>query len=156
VIEHAGPSDVRPSRGMQSTVEFPFDCRQMFDLVADIERYPDFVPGWQSVEICGRSESKMEVRQVVQVAGFQFAFESVATLERPRRIMISARKGVFDVFEIVWQFDGGARGCRVTLETNLALRSRLLQTVSVPVLARQHREIVCWFEREAKQRYEGG
>jgi len=125
----------------------------MFDLVADIERYPEFVPGWQSVEISGRSETMMEVRQVVRVAGFRFAFDSVAMLERPRRITIVARKRVFEVFEIVWEFDGGARGCRVTLTTHVALRNRLLQTVSVPVLARQHREIVRCFEHEAKRRY---
>ena len=141
---------------MQSTVEFPFDCRRTFDLVADIERYPEFVPGWLSVEICRRAETTIEVRQVVRAAGVRLAFESVATLEPPHRIVIAARKGVFDVFEIEWHFDGGSRGCRVTLKTRVALRNRLLQAVLVPVLERQHREIVRSFEREAKRRYGSG
>lgn len=141
---------------MQSTVELPFGCRQTFDLVADIERYPDFVPGWHSVEICRRSESTIEVRQVVEAAGFRFAFESVATLERPQRITIAARKGPFKAFEIQWRFEPGSRGCRVTLETRVTPSNGLLQAVLVPMLARQHREVVRCFELEAKRRYGRG
>jgi ribosome-associated toxin RatA of RatAB toxin-antitoxin module len=48
---------------MQSTAEFRFDCQRMFDLVADIERYPDFVPGWRSAVVRRRTKSTMDVHQ---------------------------------------------------------------------------------------------
>jgi coenzyme Q-binding protein COQ10 len=137
---------------MQSTAEFHFDCQQMFDLVADVERYPDFVPGWRLVDVRRRTEKTMEVHQVVQVAGFNFAFDSSTTLDPPRRITITADKGIFDLFEIDWQFQGGAGGCCVTLQIQVAMRNKILEAVLAPLLAQQQREIIHSFEVEAERR----
>jgi coenzyme Q-binding protein COQ10 len=139
--------------GMQSTAEFRFDCQQMFDLVADVERYPDFVPGWRRVDVRRGTGKTMEVHQVVQVAGFNFAFDSSTTLDPPRRITIAADKGMFDLFEIDWQFQGCAGGCSVTLHIRVAMRNKILEAVLAPLLAQQQREIMRSFELEAERRY---
>ena len=127
----------------------------MFELVADIERYPDFVPGWRFVEVRRRTERTMEVHQVVQMAGVRLAFESLATLEPPRRITIAADTGVFEAFGIEWHFGACSGGCNVTLETRVAMRNGVLQAVLAPVLARQHRAIIRCFELEAERRHGG-
>ncbi|HHO68225.1 MAG TPA: hypothetical protein ENK12_04245, partial [Gammaproteobacteria bacterium] len=48
------------------TATLSFDCRQLFELVADIERYPDFLPGWRSARVLAREGGRLHVEQVVQ------------------------------------------------------------------------------------------
>jgi coenzyme Q-binding protein COQ10 len=121
--------------------------------VADIERYPDFVPGWRSAVVRRRTESTMEVYQIVQLAGFNLAFDSLTTLEPPRRITVSADTGVFDLFQIDWHFHECAEGCRVTLQIGVAMRNKIIEAVLAPLLAQQHREIMRCFEIEAERRH---
>lgn len=138
---------------MDSTTEFRFDCQRMFELVADIERYPDFVPGWRFVEVRERSERAMEVHQVVQLAGLDLAFDTSTVLDPPRSITVTADAGMFDLFRIEWRFQGCADGCRVTLQIGIAMRNKLIGTMLAPLLARQQREIMRCFEVEAGRRH---
>lgn len=77
----------------------------MFEFIADIERYPDFLPGWSFVAIRRRTEATMDVHQVIRMAGIRLAFESSATLERPTHITIVTESGIFKSSEIEWRFE---------------------------------------------------
>ena len=47
----------RGSVGIKTHATSPYDCDQMFALVADIEHYPDFLPDWRSAHIREKTES---------------------------------------------------------------------------------------------------
>ncbi len=142
---------------MKTRATSRYDCGQIFALVADIEHYPDFLPYWRSAHIREKTETTILAHQVIRVAGLDLAFDSCATLQQPLQITIAAEGGIFRLFEMHWWFCSCTNnGCDVHLETRLALRNRILEAVISPVLARQQRQIVRYFELEADRRYGRG
>ncbi len=82
-----------------------YERERLFALVSDIERYPEFVPGYRSVFVHRREDRRLYVTQTVSVLGWTSTFDSVATLDPPRVIRIETRPSGFRFMEIVWSFD---------------------------------------------------
>ncbi len=76
----------------------------MFDLVADIERYPDFVPGYVRARVIDRRDETLLVDQIVGLMGVHYGFRSVATLGRPERLRVRSSDRPFRHLEIDWRF----------------------------------------------------
>jgi len=120
-------------------------CEQLFDLAADIERYPDYLPGWQSARIVERVGNRLRVEQQLGLPLFGHSFVSTALLEGPDRVTIQSNDGPFSKLHIEWHFEQLAQGrCRVTLRleyqlTSLALKvlaDQLFQVVAADVIER--------------------
>jgi coenzyme Q-binding protein COQ10 len=88
---------------------------QMFDLVADVERYPEFVPLCKSLKIRQRTphENGTEVIVADMTVSFklvQESFTSRVTLDRPNlKIMVEYLRGPFSNLENRWTFEPKAR-----------------------------------------------
>jgi coenzyme Q-binding protein COQ10 len=103
---------------------------QLFDLAADIERYPEFLPGYFATRVTKREGNVYFSDQVVGFGTFRKRFGSKTELSYPGRIDVTSGDRLFRRFNITWYFDalpGG--GCRVTLDVDLELRSRLVQDI---------------------------
>ncbi len=91
-------------------------AQQMFDLVNDIERYPEFMPGCKSARIISRSESELEGELTLAKAGMQQTFTTRNTLSSPDRIDMALVSGNFRNFSAHWQFQALASdACKVSL-----------------------------------------
>ena len=126
----------------------------MFDLVADVESYPDFLPWVAEAGIIRRADKRVWVDLTIGTGFIRRRFASVAELERPKRIDIVSHDRLFDYFEQSWLFepaaDGGAIvGCRVAVR----LRSRLLQAVMGAQFDQAASVLVDAFRRRARQIY---
>lgn len=97
----------------ERTRELPYRPDQMFDLVADVERYPEFVPGYREVRIQGRNGNHLTVEQRVEMGPRTVRFTSVATLERPEHLHIRSTDSPFSELEVDWRFLGTDEGTRV-------------------------------------------
>jgi coenzyme Q-binding protein COQ10 len=106
----------------------PYTARQVFDLVADVEKYPDFIEWFVAARIRHRNGNVLEVHQVVRFAGLRRAFTTQAILDPPRRIVITTSDPPFRSFDQRWTFtpatDGGTT---VEYETTVEMRSGFLQ-----------------------------
>ena len=74
---------------------------QLFDLVADVDRYPEFVPGVIDAKVMGRQDSTVWVEMTMGTGFLCKRFTTVALLERPQRIEIKNQDPIFDRFEQV-------------------------------------------------------
>ncbi len=105
----------------------------MFDLVADVEHYPEFVPLCQALSVRKRSEDA-EGRQVILCdmrVGYKAIRErlvSRVTLDREnRKILVEYVEGPFSHLENQWNFEpDGEAGCRVEFSIDYAFSSRML------------------------------
>lgn len=106
----------------------PYGSAALFDLAADIEQYPLYLPGWREVLIERRQGGECRAIQTVGFGPAQLRFRSDAALHRPERIEVTSDDPQFRHFYLGWRFESTRRGeCRVELAVKLELRSFLLQ-----------------------------
>ena len=77
------------------SMQLPYAHQQVFDMVADIERYPEFLPGWKQVRVLNSNDNRLFVEQQLQAGLAVFHFHSTAMLEPCSRIQIIANDGPF-------------------------------------------------------------
>jgi len=123
----------------------------LFDLAADVERYPEFLPWWIAARVLRREAKVYYTDQILGLGPLRVRFVSKAVLQRPRRIDVTSDQRPFRRFELSWIFEpiAGA-GCRVSVVATLALRSRLLQRVVDQVLPAAVSGIITAFEARAR------
>jgi coenzyme Q-binding protein COQ10 len=114
----------------QETRLVPYSQEQIYAVVADIERYPEFVPGWSSARIIRREDQVCHVEQEIGLGLVQLSFASRAELRPPERIAISTTERPFRRLEIDWVFvqDPGP-GCGVRLSVDVEVSAGLLRPV---------------------------
>lgn len=133
----------------------PYTPTQLFDLVADVEGYPQFLPCWQEVRVFGREENVYYTDQLIRFGLMFTRFRSKTTLERPRQINIASSEGLFRHFSIRWKFspqpDG--QGCQVQNTLACETRSVFLQKILDVMLRQMVHTIIDAFEQRAAQLY---
>ena len=127
---------------------------QLFDLVADVDRYPEFLPWWTEARVRERDGDIYYTDQVVGFGPIRERFGSKTVLRRPERIDVTSSDPPFQRFHLVWQFNSvSAKGCRVVLKADLEFRSRILQDAFGWRLAGETRRIIAAFQSRAEQFY---
>ena len=126
----------------------------MFDMVADIERYPEFLPGWREVRIVERRGDRLEVEQALQTGPAIFHFHSHAQLQPCCAIGINSSDGPFRDMRIDWRFsEHGEDLCRVTVEMALSMRPGLRNSALKLVLETGSGQLLPLFEQRARVLY---
>lgn len=104
-----------------------FSAEQMFDLVNDVERYPEFLPGCKSAQVLYSDEHTMEARLELSRAGLHQSFTTRNQLERPTRMTLELVDGPFEHFSGLWHFTPLAHdACKVSFSLTFSLRNRLV------------------------------
>jgi coenzyme Q-binding protein COQ10 len=128
---------------------------QMFDLVADVEKYPEFLPLCDSLRVLRRAQSGEGVETVVARMGVGYkaiseTFTSRVTLDRPRmRIMVEYVEGPFKFLENRWSFRSAPQGCEVEFFINYEFKSFALGLLMGSVFDRAFRHFAQAFEERA-------
>jgi coenzyme Q-binding protein COQ10 len=132
----------------------PFTCEQVFDLAADVERYPEFLPGWISARIVKREANVLHVEQVLGIGPAQLRFASRTRLHRPERIEVTSSERPFRHYSLTWLFAPGPPvSCNLSVIVDLELESRLLQLLVNRVLPGSITGAIAAFEARASSLY---
>lgn len=100
----------------------PYPREAVFDLVADVESYPEFLPGWREARIIERERDTLHVEQALGAMGLTFRFHTRATLKRPESILIETRDHPFRYLEQSWRFSAlDERATLTVLEADYAV-----------------------------------
>ena len=125
----------------------PYSAQQMFDLVNNIEAYPQFMPGCAGASILKKGEGWLEAELQLHQSGFQQRFTTRNQLNPPGSIKMQLVDGPFKVMDGCWQFKSlGDQGCKVEFELTFEMKNRLLQmTLSglFSSISKQQVEAVC-------------
>jgi coenzyme Q-binding protein COQ10 len=132
----------------------------MFNLVADVEHYPEFVPLCRSLDV--RRRTRDDKGREVVVADMAVAykliretFTSRVTLDRPQReIFVEYLEGPFQRMNNRWSFrPEGERACEVEFFISYEFRSRTLGLLMGAVFETAFRRFAAAFERRADKVY---
>ena len=104
----------------------PHSAEQIFDLVADIERYPEFLEGCVCAHILERTEQSVTATLRLSKGGITHGFTTQNTLNRPERMELKLIEGPFETFSGHWVFRPlGEGACKASLRLQFELGSDL-------------------------------
>ena len=123
----------------------------LFDLVADVERYPEFLPMWRHARVYQRQGDVYLTEQELGLGSIGERFRTRTELRRPDRIDVTSDDVLFRVFHIRWGFRPVPRGCRASIELTWEVRSWPLQAAIDLLLPTVARTMIDAFQRRADQ-----
>jgi coenzyme Q-binding protein COQ10 len=128
---------------------------QMFDLVADVERYPEFLPWCIACRIVRRPAPNVFVADMmIGFKMFRERFTSEVTLYDPERVDVVYDRGPFRYLTNHWRFETDARGmCVIDFYIDFEFQSRTLQALIGKLFNEAVQRMVNAFERRAAQLY---
>lgn len=132
----------------------PFAPAQLFALVADVERYPEFLPWCQSAIVRQRRKGQITADLTIGYKAFRETFTSVVRLEEPSRISVEYLAGPLSRLANEWRFTPAPRGaCRLAFDVDFAFRSVLLGAMMDLFFDKAFRRMVTAFEERARHLY---
>lgn len=121
----------------------------VFALVADVERYPEFLPMWKRARILSRHADGYETVQEIGLGPIRERFRTHTLLRSPEAIEVTSADGLFKAFRIGWTFAERGASAHVEIALNWEVRSRLLQAAIDRALPTTARSMIEAFERRA-------
>jgi coenzyme Q-binding protein COQ10 len=135
-------------------------AEQMFDLVADVERYPEFVPLCQSLKIRQRTQKPDGTEVIIADMTVSFklvkeTFASQVTLDRANmKILVEYLRGPFSSLENRWTFEPkGDEACDVGFFISYEFKSRMLAMLMGTMFDTAFSRLAAAFEKRADQVY---
>ncbi len=141
------------------TRQMPYSAQQMFDLVADVENYPKFLPWNAAARVRSQTSQPdgsevMEADLVISFKVFREKFASRVVLwPEEKKIDTQYIDGPFKHMISTWEFSDNEGGCAVHFHVDFEFRNRLLQSAAGLFFYEAMQRIVRAFERRAHQLY---
>ncbi|CAH0265464.1 type II toxin-antitoxin system RatA family toxin [Roseomonas sp. CECT 9278] len=129
---------------------------QIFDMVADVRRYPEFLPWCVGARVLSKTDTELVADLTIGFKMFRETFRSRVTLDRPDHIHVAYETGPFRYLNNHWRFTPVAQGTEVDFFVDFEFKSRILQMAIGVVFNEAVRLMVRAFERRAMALYGRG
>jgi ribosome-associated toxin RatA of RatAB toxin-antitoxin module len=141
---------------LQKSVLIWFSPQQMYSLVTDVARYPDFLPWCSHADVLSCTDLEMTACIGLSMAGIHQQFTTCNQHDPGRRVRMKLVDGPFSQLEGDWHFlpvGADASACKITLDLKYAFSSRTLAALVGPVFDRVANSLVDAFVKRAEQVY---
>jgi ribosome-associated toxin RatA of RatAB toxin-antitoxin module len=126
---------------------------RMYQLINDIEKYPEFVPGCQSARIVSRKGNEMVATLTIKRGPLNAEFTTRNLLEPDKRVLMQFVSGPFRVLEGLWTLTPlGDLGCRVELEMRFEFSNRVAGALFEPLFETTAASLVDAFVKRARDK----
>jgi len=133
-----------------------FSPEQMFDLVIDVERYPEFLPWVGGATLHGKSDHDLLATLEMQRGGVRERFSTRNTFQRPSFMTMSLVEGPFRLLEGRWTFKPiGSAGTRIELEMRFEFASQMVSMLFGKAFEQSCNSLIDAFIARARQRHVG-
>ncbi len=139
---------------VKRSVLVPYSCQQMFKLVADVDKYPDFLPWCGGSQVHEETDDGMRASVTISIARIRQTFTTQNTHDYPDNIRVDLVDGPFSSLQGNWHFEALAPdACKVIYTMQYEFSSRALETVVGPVFNRIATSFIDSFTKRAAQVY---
>ena len=112
---------------IQRSALVPYPALAMYELVNDIEAYPQFMDGCVGATVLSRSNDVIEARLDLAKGGLRYSFTTRNRLMPPERIELTLVEGPFETFQGAWTFHAlNEQACKIGLHLQFEMSGRLL------------------------------
>ena len=141
-----------PSIHEQRTM--PYSAEQMFDLVADVARYSEFLPWVAATRVRSDDGREMIADMLVGFKSLREKFTSRIEKDRPGRIQVHYMDGPMRDLDNIWLFRAlGPDACEVDFSVSFTFRNALFESLAGQYFDRAFRKMVRAFETRAEALY---
>lgn len=131
---------------------------RMFEIVADLENYPCFIPNCQAMQVrpdpSARNADVLLARMTISFGPITQAYTSRVMLDPvARTIRVKAVDGPFSYLDSEWSFEPEGEGTRIRFEIDFKISNPLIAAVAEPAFAAKQEEIMRAFCDEADRRF---
>jgi coenzyme Q-binding protein COQ10 len=140
--------------GIHEVHHLPYSAEQMFDLVADVGRYAEFLPWVIATRVRSDSETEMVADMLVGFNALREKFTSRVDKHRPDRLTVHYVDGPLKDLDNRWLFrpaDGG--GCEIDFCVDFTFRNAIFEALAGSYFDRAFRKMVAAFEARAHELY---
>lgn len=141
----------------KETRHLPYSPEQMFDMVADVESYAQFLPWVTAIRVRSNSETEMVADMIVGFKGLRESFTSRVHKLRPERVHVDYLDGPLKHLSNDWHFrPDGAGGVFVDFEVDFAFKNKLFEMMAGQMFDKALRKMIGAFEARAAELYASG
>ena len=140
--------------GIRETRRLPYSAEQMFDLVADVGRYAEFLPWVIATRVRSDSSTEMVADMVVGFKSLREKFTSRVAKDRPLEIDVHYVDGPLKDLDNTWIFrnrDDG--GCEIDFTVDFTFKNKVFEALAGQYFDRAFRKMVEAFEARAEELY---
>ena len=139
--------------GLHEIRRMPYTAKQMYDLVADVARYGEFLPWVIATRVREDSETEMVADMLVGFKMLREKFTSKVVKESPNRITVQYVDGPMRDLDNRWEFRDVEGGCELDFNVTFSFRNALFESIAGQYFDRAFRKMVEAFEERAAQLY---
>jgi coenzyme Q-binding protein COQ10 len=125
----------------------------MFDLVADVGRYAEFLPWVSAMRVRRDTETETLADMIVGFKGLRETFTSKVDKVRPDHIHVEYIDGPLKYLHNDWRFRPEAGGCAVEFSVDFAFKNRVFEMLAGQVFGQALRKMIGAFETRAAELY---
>lgn len=144
-------------KSIHKSVLIWYSAQEMFDLVTDVARYPEFLPWCDRAAVIEEQENCMKAQVGIAFSGIRQTFTTRNDHVPGREVRMHLVDGPFSNLEGVWKFIslGGEsqRACKVELDLTYGFDNMALATLVGPVFDKIAGSLVDAFVKRAEQAY---
>ena len=132
----------------------PYTAEQMFDLVADVARYPEFLPWVVATRVRNRTDDGMEADMLVGFKAIREKFTSRVLLDRPHTVKVHYVDGPLRDLDNNWTFrPAGDGACEIGFTVDFTFKNMMFEALAGQYIDRAFRKMVAAFEERAAALY---
>jgi len=132
----------------------PYSAAQVFELVCNIQQYPEFINWCTSTTVHNRTPYKITATVYGHKLGVHFGVSIVYTLQVNRLIEIYLSPKPFRSIKGLWRFEAvSENSTRLNFELEFEFINRLLGWTLTPIIRTEVKNLITAFEERAKQLY---
>uniref|UniRef100_UPI0035C9711E type II toxin-antitoxin system RatA family toxin n=1 Tax=uncultured Sphingomonas sp. TaxID=158754 RepID=UPI0035C9711E len=135
------------------TRRLPYTPEQMFDLVADVGRYAEFLPWVSAIRVRSSTATQLTADMIVGFKGLRETFTSKVDMERPHKIHVEYLDGPLKYLRNDWVFRPDGTGCAVDFTVDFAFKNRVFEMLAGQVFGSALRKMIGAFEDRAAVLY---
>ncbi|MEZ5737872.1 MAG: type II toxin-antitoxin system RatA family toxin [Novosphingobium sp.] len=140
--------------GIHEIRTLPYSAEQMFDLVADVSRYGEFLPWVVATRVKSDDDREIVADMLVGFKSFREKFTSRVEKERPEKIRVHYVDGPLTDLDNRWLFRPlGENECEVDFSVDFRFRNALFEKLAGDYFERAFRKMVAAFEARAEELY---
>ena len=140
--------------GIRETRRLPYSAEQMFDLVADVGRYAEFLPWVIATRVRSDSETEMVADMVVGFKAIRERFTSRVAKDRPSELAVHYVDGPLSDLDNVWTFRAiDESNCEIDFCVDFSFKNRMFERLAGQYFDRAFRKMVHAFEMRAYDLY---